>query len=348
MKISVIVPIYKSERYLKRCVDSILNQTYSNLEVILVDDGSPDNCPEICESYRDDDIRVIVIHQQNAGVSAARNAGLDIASGEYVTFVDSDDYIDPNMYSSMMQIVEKYDCDIVMCDCVKEFSDHTEPFTHDIRPGFYDKSQLIEEYYPHLLIMDSMEYPATISNYLLMFRNNKNLSSIRYIKGVRYSEDWLFGTQLLKQARSFYYMKNNNYYHYFMNDQSATHKYVDNKWDDYEILYLNMIEYFEKCTDYDFSEQLNRVLLFLVYNAVGDILSTQELNNSEKIKKAKKILSKRYVKKMFSRVKIQSLQISKKLKILTYIYKYQVGIRFFIYLQRLKRRNKLCTKMKYL
>ena len=89
--VSVIIPIYKAEKYLSMCVDSVLNQTYQNLEVILVDDGSPDNCPAICDEYAQKDKRIRVIHQKNAGLSMARNAGLDICTGDYITFVDSDD-----------------------------------------------------------------------------------------------------------------------------------------------------------------------------------------------------------------------------------------------------------------
>ena len=101
--ISVIVPVYNVQAYLQRCVDSILAQTYENLEVILVDDGSPDSCPEICDEYAKKDARVRVIHKENGGLSSARNAGLDIAQGEYIGFVDSDDYISPNMYESLLQ-----------------------------------------------------------------------------------------------------------------------------------------------------------------------------------------------------------------------------------------------------
>lgn len=89
--ISIIVPVYKVEKYLRRCIQSIICQTYSNIEIILVDDGSPDRCPEICDEYASKDERIKVIHQENKGVSAARNAGLDAAKGEYVAFVDSDD-----------------------------------------------------------------------------------------------------------------------------------------------------------------------------------------------------------------------------------------------------------------
>lgn len=94
LKISVIVPIYNVEPYLKQCVDSILAQSYKNLEVILVDDGSPDNCPQICDAYVSKDTRIKVVHKKNGGLSSARNAGLDIATGEYIVFVDSDDYWD--------------------------------------------------------------------------------------------------------------------------------------------------------------------------------------------------------------------------------------------------------------
>lgn len=92
-KISVIVPIYKVEKYLKKCIDSILEQTYSNLEIILVDDGSPDNCPNICDEYAKKDSRIIVIHKKNGGLSDARNFGIEKATGKYIAFIDSDDYI---------------------------------------------------------------------------------------------------------------------------------------------------------------------------------------------------------------------------------------------------------------
>lgn len=99
--ISVIVPVYKVEQYLPRCVDSLLRQTYENLEIILVDDGSPDRCGEICEEYARRDSRIRVIHKENGGLSSARNAGIDVARGEYLGFVDSDDWIEPETYALM-------------------------------------------------------------------------------------------------------------------------------------------------------------------------------------------------------------------------------------------------------
>ena len=101
--ISVIVPVYKVEKYLKRCVDSILAQTYPCLEVILVDDGSPDGCPAICDEYAREDRRVRVIHKENGGLSDARNAGIDAAKGKFLGFVDSDDYVHPRFYELLLQ-----------------------------------------------------------------------------------------------------------------------------------------------------------------------------------------------------------------------------------------------------
>lgn len=120
-KISVVVPIYNVEAFLPRCIDSILNQTYKNLEVILVDDESPDRCGEICEEYRKKDNRIIVIHQKNKGLSGARNAGIDIATGEYIGFVDSDDYIEPDMYEKLYKQNEENGSQIAICGRYYEF-----------------------------------------------------------------------------------------------------------------------------------------------------------------------------------------------------------------------------------
>ena len=110
--ISVIVPVYKVEPYLRKCVDSILAQTYTNLEVILVDDGSPDNCGAICDEYAVKDARVKVIHKPNGGLSDARNAGMAVMQGKYVAFVDSDDWIEPQMYQRLYELLMEYDADM--------------------------------------------------------------------------------------------------------------------------------------------------------------------------------------------------------------------------------------------
>lgn len=112
--ISIIVPIYKVEEYLPRCLDSIINQTYKDLEIILVDDGSPDKCGDICDKYAEMDNRIKVIHKKNGGLSSARNTGLEIASGDYIAFVDSDDWIEPNAYELLLDAIESMDVDIAI------------------------------------------------------------------------------------------------------------------------------------------------------------------------------------------------------------------------------------------
>lgn len=118
--LSVIVPVYKAEKYLHRCVDSIIAQTWSNLEIILVDDGSPDNSGAICDEYAARDSRIRVIHKPNGGVSSARNAGIDAATGEYIAFVDSDDYIAPDMYEKLFGVL-KSEKSIAACDFMMDY-----------------------------------------------------------------------------------------------------------------------------------------------------------------------------------------------------------------------------------
>lgn len=336
--VSIVVPVYNVEKYLERCVKSLTEQTLQDIEIILVDDGSLDSSGKLCDLLKTEDERIKVIHQKNVGVSAARNRGLEIATGEYITFVDSDDYIDSDMYQAMMEKAVQYDCDVIMCDCIKEFNDHTEIYTHDIRPGYYDRENIEREYFPHLLMMPNVEYPPTISNCLCLFkriiRADKknsvivhNKPQLHYEEGIRFSEDLLFGAELLYRADSFYYMKGRCFYHYWMNPQSATHTFVSDKWNDYVNLHERIKEKFSNCVEYDFSYQIDLVLLFFVYNAVGDIISTKSLKTKEKERKIKEILRSKNVRQMFSKVNIWKLPVSIRLKILTFMYKYEMGIR---------------------
>lgn len=118
-QISVIVPVYKVEKYLSRCVDSILAQTFTDYEIILIDDGSPDHCGEMVDEYARKDERIIALHQENQGLSAARNSGIDIAKGDYYTFVDSDDYIYPEYLSKLLNAVIRNDADISICGNIR-------------------------------------------------------------------------------------------------------------------------------------------------------------------------------------------------------------------------------------
>lgn len=328
-KISVIVPVYKAEAFLERCVSSILKQTFRDIELILVDDGSPDSCPILCDNFAQADDRVRVIHKTNGGVSTARNAGLDAARGEYIAFVDSDDWLEADMYEKMIGIADNYNCDVVMCDCVKDAPCGSSLYSHPIRGGYYDKNALKTEHFPHLLIMENVEYPATISNWTLLWKNSLNTSKMRYEQGIRYSEDLLFGAKLVYAASSFYYMKGEAYYHYVMNPTSASHTYVPDKWNDYQRLHSKIKTEFENCGEFDFLPQIDLCLLFFLYNTVGEIYGAP-MCAKDKREKICCILNTPSVREMFKRLNVGSLGISNKLKAVTVMYKYKIGISLLI------------------
>ena len=151
MILSIIVPVYKVERYLRRCVDSILAQTFRDFELILVDDGSPDGCPAICDEYAEKDSRVKVIHKKNGGLSDARNAGIEIAQGEYLGFVDSDDFIHPQMYEIMLRTANKTSADMVQCEKRNILLDEKivcPELNADVEIQVYDVQEVLSQFYP--------------------------------------------------------------------------------------------------------------------------------------------------------------------------------------------------------
>ena len=174
--ISVIVPVYKVEPYLHRCVDSILAQTYPHIEVVLVDDGSPDQCGAICDEYARQDSRVIVVHRKNGGLSAARNSGLEVCHGDYIGFVDSDDYIHPEMYEQLYNDITRFNTSLAFC--------HTDVIRHgkgdgkkygsgsEVQPKTYVMRRALEESIwwsagtklYHRSLFDNIRYPEGKTN----------------------------------------------------------------------------------------------------------------------------------------------------------------------------------------
>ena len=154
MQFSVIVPIFKVEDYIERCIDSILAQTFTDFEVILVDDGSPDRCPQICDEYEKKDQRIRVIHKPNGGLVSARNAGIFAAKGDYITYVDGDDWIKPGLLQFVHdRIAESADpVDMVMFAAELVFADHNEAFPNNVtEEGWYNREKLERDIFPYLL-----------------------------------------------------------------------------------------------------------------------------------------------------------------------------------------------------
>jgi len=189
--ISVIVPVYNVEKYLDKCISSIVDQTYTNLEIILVDDGSPDNCPAICDAWAEKDSRIRVIHQLNAGGGAARNAALDIARGEYIGMVDSDDYIESHMYEHLLSLM-KDGVDIAECGLLETELDDASLDNGD---DFESKVFTVEEAMK-LHIYDTL-FRQTPPNKL--YRSN-TIGDIRFPVGMRIDDEF-FTYRVIANAR---------------------------------------------------------------------------------------------------------------------------------------------------
>ena len=209
--VSIIVPVYKVEPYLRRCLDSIINQTYTNLEIILVDDGSPDNCPQICDEYAAKDNRIVVIHKENGGLSDARNAGLDICKGDYVSFVDSDDWIAFSFAESLLQVIDQYKADIGIASFIRT----SNPFTANIKT---ETNLNIEE-------LDSLqsvkklwsdEYVTFVTSWGKLYRTSL-FSSTRFPKG-KIHEDEYTTYKLLYRASKTVFLNNPLYFYFQRND----------------------------------------------------------------------------------------------------------------------------------
>lgn len=215
-KVSVIVPIYKVEKYIKECIESIINQSYKNLEIILIDDGTPDNCGIICDDYSIIDKRIRVIHKKNGGLSSARNAGLDIATGGYILFVDSDDTISTNMIFEMVEVSQKYNADIVCCD----FGINSLKKCTDSEQKIYamSKEQAI------INLFDEVGYKFYAWNKLY---KSEILKNIRFPEG-RIYEDIKTIYLAFKQANNIVYLKK-ELYAYRIRQDSITNSEFSNK-----------------------------------------------------------------------------------------------------------------------
>lgn len=208
--ISIIVPVYGVEKYLNKCVESLINQKNVEIEIILVDDGSPDKCPEICDLWAKKDQRIKVIHKENGGLSDARNAGLKIAKGQYIAFVDSDDWIDYSLYHTLLETLKRTKSDIASCKIEKVWENKEIPFieNNSCEYKLYDSEKALTE-----LITDG-DVQQVVWNKL--YRRNV-LSDILFEVG-KYNEDEFWTYQVLGNANrivvvdyvGYYYLQRNS------------------------------------------------------------------------------------------------------------------------------------------
>ena len=205
--ISVIVPVYKVEDYLDRCIESIVNQTYTNLEIILVDDGSPDNCPTLCDEWANKDDRIKVIHKENGGLSDARNAGLAIATGEHIAFVDSDDWIDINYISYLFDALVKNNADIAVCNYCETYDDNIKTTSNNYRIQTFDNYETMKNQ------SESNYFKAVVWNKLY----KKSLLVPNSFKVGKYHEDEFFTYKILAKSAKVVHIDSELYFYYQRN-----------------------------------------------------------------------------------------------------------------------------------
>ena len=276
--VSIVVPIYKVEAFLPRCVDSLLAQTYQNIEIILVDDGSPDNCPQICEDYKAKYDNIKVVHKQNGGLSSARNAGMEKATGEYIFFVDSDDWIESDCISDLVEIAERENVDFVRTRMkYANWPNHEDGVACDfgienmMTHGLYNRKKIESDILPISIATKQITFGPITSACATLYRRRLLVdNNLIFYEDVKYSEDCIFNANILFHAQSFYYVNTKQYYNYFFNDASITKSFRADRWTSN----LRQIERFEEDfgneTEFDVQNQLCLKRMFCILNALSE------------------------------------------------------------------------------
>lgn len=230
--VSVIVPVYKVEKYIYQCVDSIISQTYSNLEIILIDDGSPDRCPAICDEYVKKDNRIKVVHKQNGGLSSARNAGIDFASGDFITFVDSDDYLADNYVEKMYLALINNNVD--MCFCKKNLvyekdKDKIEIIASKEKCLKNNENFIVDYNYflNHIFCNNKPEDIIMCSAWRILYKKNVFNNNFRFNENIKFIEDRPFMLGCLSKINK-YCVVDEYLYFYRQTPNSLIRSYINN------------------------------------------------------------------------------------------------------------------------
>lgn len=258
--ISVIVPVYKVEKYLRQCLDSLAAQMLEDMEIIIVDDGSPDGCPAICDEYVAKDARMKVVHKENGGLLSARKAGFAASKGDYIGFVDGDDWVEPDTFLNMYKAVCEHSPDMVLSDFLCDYGDRAEPSSQCFEEGFYGRERLEKEIFPRMLF-DGRFYsfgvnPNCWSKLVRRELIEKNLTPVD--ERIRMGEDAAFIYPCLLDAQSAACIKTPTY-HYRITGQSMSTAY-DEKLKDIILLPYKRLKEKNAASDFDISSQLDYYL----------------------------------------------------------------------------------------
>lgn len=286
-KVSIIIPIYNTEKYLEKCLNSLCDQTYKNLEIICIDDGSTDASGKIADAFAQNDTRIIVKHQKNQGESAARNSGLQLASGEYIGFMDCDDWIEPDMYENLVRAIEKENADIAIGGWYKETA--TESIRIKNEKKVENNVFLGEKLLEYLYERDSYREFAYMWDKLykrkLLYDEDGEL--ILFDTQLRLGGDVLFLGRVSLNAKKAVYI-DKAFYHYLQREESGCHsKNIDRRLD-WLKAYIILIDIFERK---DVEEKIIDLLKrFLVYHSANVAQMAYEQKNKDALHYCKKII----------------------------------------------------------
>ena len=310
-EISIVVPVYGVEPYLERCVKSILAQDYTDYELILVDDGSPDRCPEMCESYAKSNARIRVIHKPNGGLSSARLVGYKESKGTLISFLDSDDYIEPKMFSTLQEEMDRSEADLVLCGWFSE--DNQSKFAHDL-PIFghlTGKEHIINDYFLPLLGKLPSRYSIPGFMPIRLFRKDLIEETMFVSEREVITEDIIFNLLYSLKANKIAFV-NSPLYHYCFNGTSLTNKYRDGA-------YEKMLNRYNVCMTICNSNGLtNKATEYLQYNLLSaisfSVLNACKLNDYTRAKKEiKSIFETIQTKELFRNLSKKGLTFQQKI-----------------------------------
>ena len=285
-KISIIVPVYRTEEYLERCVDSLLNQTYRETEIVLVDDGSPDECPAMCDGYGERDERIRVVHKENGGLVSAWQAGVKASTGEYLCFVDSDDWVERDMLEKMAAYLSPRKGDkkeIICCNFViNRPGKETEHF-HGLEPGIYEGERLQGEVKENLLGHENRK--ISMSRCMKLFSRSLIEDNLKYSNPhITMGEDVNIVLPALLDCRRVVIMEGALFYHYFYNDTSMVHKYDAGMYEGIKTLYRTIKEIYKAKGRESGEIQADKEYIYLLLLALKNEIRSGEKGYGNRVK----------------------------------------------------------------
>ena len=335
IKVSIVVPVYNVENYVARCINSLMNQTLRNIEIILVDDGSTDSSGKMCDEFAKRDERIRVIHKENGGLGYARNSGMEIAKGEFIGFVDSDDYVDTRMFEALFGYACKYDADYVRCEHIIVDDEGNERLReqYHLEPGIYAKEEIEDKLLCPMFgkeMKEGREAHVGISVWRAIFRTSIIKENHLLFPSERevISEDIPFNLDFLMHAHSAYVTSEGLYY-YVERGNSLTKIFRKDRFDKEVYLYcylqdkLKEYNLYEKC-----KIRIKRFMLDRGRRSMRGVMNNSEYSLMEKYLTLKEMMSNEQFRTAFDELPVNKLPL--KYRIMAYMMKYKMAFLIMI------------------